>query len=372
LGSYGVHNRQAGEIQLKHPVDLDFRPGPNWTGTKPDIYYIILDAYGRADILEDIYEIDNTPFIESLEKRGFNIAKNSHTNYWKTGLSLTSSLNFHYLDELIEINPDLTTAQPLNTLFQDNQIQRFLRSLGYQSVAFETGYNFSENRTVDIYYRTGNPFSPFETMLLVNSMALFYFDQAAPVFHRLEIYKAFHDLKESTKIPGPKLVFAHLVIPHPPFVFDENGGPVSPMGSAEGTAYQGGREHYLQHYGPQLLYANKLVLEAVDEILANSKIPPIIIIQGDHGPGAYLDWSSVENTCLHERMGILNAYYLPGAEPVDIPDDITPVNSFRIVFNQYFDTHLAMEANRHYADNWERIYQFYDVTDRLDACPNLK
>ena len=50
----------------------------------------------------------------------------------------------------------------------------------------------------------------------------------------------------------------------------------------------------------------------------------MIIIQGDHG----LDTEA--------RMAILNAYYLPGDGAKMLYPTITPVNSFRVVFNAYF------------------------------------
>jgi hypothetical protein len=65
----------------------------------------------------------------------------------------------------------------------------------------------------------------------------------------------------------------------------------------------------------------------VDQLLATSKTPPIIVIQGDHG-GTY--WKRPD-----QRMKILNAYYLPGAGNVLYPS-ISPVNTFRIIFNTYF------------------------------------
>ncbi len=37
----------------------------------PDIYYIILDAYTRDDILAGAYGLNNRPFLQELEERGF-------------------------------------------------------------------------------------------------------------------------------------------------------------------------------------------------------------------------------------------------------------------------------------------------------------
>src|SRR6185436_13610353 len=38
---------------------------------KPDVYYIILDAYGRQDVLRDTLHYDNSPFLDALRERGF-------------------------------------------------------------------------------------------------------------------------------------------------------------------------------------------------------------------------------------------------------------------------------------------------------------
>ena len=45
--------------------------------TRPDIYYIILDAYGRADVLKDLYNYDNSQFVDWLNQKGFYVARES-------------------------------------------------------------------------------------------------------------------------------------------------------------------------------------------------------------------------------------------------------------------------------------------------------
>lgn len=41
---------------------------------RPDIYYIILDAYGRGDVLQQLYGHDNAAFLECLGQKGFYVA----------------------------------------------------------------------------------------------------------------------------------------------------------------------------------------------------------------------------------------------------------------------------------------------------------
>ena len=90
--------------------------------------------------------------------------------------------------------------------------------------------------------------------------------------------------------------------------------------------------------------------------------PPIIIIQGDHGTASQdqmeIDLSKVTNNQFHERMDILNAYYLPGKESNKLLyHDITTVNSFRIIFNNYFNAGYKILDDVSYFSQHESIFQ---------------
>ena len=102
----------------------------------------------------------------------------------------------------------------------------------------------------------------------------------------------------------------------------------------------------------------------IDAILKNSKTPPIIIIQADHGPGAYLDIQSVENSCLRERFSILNAYYFPNGVMKELSKDTSPVNTFPILFNSIFGTNLKIIENKEYFSTWSNPYKFIDVSEQ--------
>ena len=80
-----------------------------------------------------------------------------------------------------------------------------------------------------------------------------------------------------------------------------------------------------------------------------------------------LDWRSVENTNIEERMSILNAYYFPDQEYSHLYPDITPVNSFRIILDQYLGTNLGLlEDRRSYFSLMETPYDFVDVTSEVN------
>jgi hypothetical protein len=102
----------------------------------------------------------------------------------------------------------------------------------------------------------------------------------------------------------------------------------------------------------------------IDGILANSETPPIILLQADHGPAIQRHYFTLDELSVFERYSILNAYYLPGVNSGEIPPDITPVNSFRFVFNNCFNANYELLPNRQYFPTSMVLYQFQDVTNK--------
>ena len=106
---------------------------------------------------------------------------------------------------------------------------------------------------------------------------------------------------------------------------------------------------YIEGYRGEVLYLNKRVLEALHEILSVSAVPPIIIIQGDHG-----DDKSEAST----RMTILNAYYLPGVDQSKLYPTISPVNSFRLIFDEYFGGNYESLPDKSYLSSYHDPFNF--------------
>jgi hypothetical protein len=337
---------------------------------KPDIYYIILDGYGRSDVLESLYSFDNSGFINYLKERGFYIAENSYSNYNQTALSLASSLNFHYLSDLgIQTGINTESRIPLTGLIKENQIKSNLNELGYQFVSYSSGYNVTEIINTDVYIPSSRPINHFEATFLSNTLAVFWLDRQIPIWYRNQILETFDSLAEMPKnILGPKFIFAHVLVPHPPFIFGPKGEALPIKGFRDGNYYNGTREEYIKGYRGQVIYINHILETLIDKILTRSDIEPIIILQGDHGPGAYLNWDTFEQTCPKERMAILNAYYIPGQKTEDLYPSVSPVYSFRIVFNQIFGSDLSLEPDEAYFSLWDEPYELMVITDMVDEC----
>ena len=343
----------------------------------PDIYYIILDAYGRTDVLQSLYGVDNTAFIKTLESKGFYVAAQSHSNYIQSIFSIPSGLNFSYL----ESEPEGADAVKYFTnLTTNNQLMHALKQCGYRTIAFETGFSFTEDTQVDLYLSSGPPFNNFESLVLADSPLdwlpeAIYQKPAAHSYegHRERVLFTFEQLRSIPKMPGPKMVFAHIISPHPPFIFDAQGNPIQPDRSysiSDGDDYRGTWEEYRQGYARQVQFLDRMLEDTVDAILRKSSRPPVIIIQGDHGPGAFLDWSTPEQTCLWERSSIFNAYYLPGVDTSALTPDMTPVNSFRVVLNAYFNANLVLLPDKTYFTSHRLIRQIIDITNQYASKKN--
>jgi hypothetical protein len=303
----------------------------------PDVYYIILDGYSRDDILNELYNFDNTEFINNLKSLGFVIPDCAQSNYARTALSISSALHMDYIQNFSPLikQGDQSLDMPVyHDYIQHSPVRSHLAEFGYKMVAFETGYFWNEVTDADIYIiandnplekvKKGKDVSEFEVMYL-RTTAFRTVDELESKFtqnlvknirtpeekHHDQVVFALDQLEQVPLLPGKKFVYAHIVAPHAPFVF-------SPDGRFDSTgAVNPGYLHAIS-------YVNSRVIPIVKSIIEKSRVPPVIIIQGDHG------WDA------DHRMQILNAYYLPNGGSEKVYPTITPVNSFRTVFNQYF------------------------------------
>lgn len=348
---------------------------PSKTDSLPDIYYIILDGYGRSDILKSLYNYDNTEFLTWLEEQGFYIAERSHSNYSQTALSLASSFNFMYLDPVVEtIGEETSSRHPMRLMIHDNLLFQHLRDNGYNILAFSTCSTLTDLKDADIYITHGSQPSEFQNELLnTTPIPIFLnlpFLKSQYDYHRENILFTIQHLKDAAEIETPVFVFAHVMVPHPPFVFGASGEPIQPdrkFDLSDGTLLTTvmSREEYVKGYRNQLAYINSQIKISIQELLLGSDNPPIVILQGDHGPGSMLDYMSIENSNVLERMSILNAYYFPDQIYKDLYPEISPVNTFRVILNRYLKTDYAILEDRGYFSILGRPYSFQDVTISL-------
>jgi hypothetical protein len=296
-------------------------------------------------------------------------------------LSLSSSLNMNYIQSLKADGARIENRKDLISILENSRVRSVLAQNGYQTVSFRNDYKATMPNATIYYDDTGSgpaaPVTAFESILLDHTMVRVL--TVLPAFHktliempydthRHYILSTFARVQEIPSLNGDYFVYAHIIAPHPPFVFDQNGVALAhyePFKLADANHFikDHSRKAYITGYRQQMQYINTLVLEAVDAILATSKTPPIIIIQGDHGPGAYLHWGSLEKTLPGERFSILSAYYFPDQDYSQLYPSISPINSFRVLLNKYFGENYKILPDRHYYSPWGYPFDFTEVTD---------
>jgi hypothetical protein len=324
----------------------------------PDVYYFILDGYDRQDWLSQDIHVDNSDFITQLEGMGFVLPNCAQSNYQSTIYSMTATLNMNYIDTLgfsysklasmdaagytLALQPDLL----------HNQVMQQFRKMGYQIVTLKETYPFIDFANSDVVYDIEKDTNVLHNVASINFQKLFfsttwarvlvndieknpakysslptetvqYFDPEYGADNNIDDKVAQQNLYQLDKLesvatlPGKKFVYAHLMVTHVPFVFTATGEQRTDTTESKAA------------YGDEIQFVSTRILPIIKNILAQSKTPPIIIVQGDHGYGLNGDRRE-------DAFKILNAYYLPNGGAQKIYDSITPVNTFRLLLDTYF------------------------------------
>jgi hypothetical protein len=347
----------------------------SYGGSLPDIYYIILDSYGRSDVLKKIYAYDNSEFLRELEKLGFYVASESASNYSYTILSIASSMNYAYLQDLgLGLDPSQSVSDwySLAPLIKNSQIREDLSGIGYLMTAFETGYIPTRVDNADIFLSPDlqGPFaaisaiSPFETLLIETSALKVLVDVGTNATklispyarHRAMILFQLDSLKQIPRMQQPTFVFAHIMAPHKPYVFGPQGEPRTPaevftLGDQDAPGSSGtDRNGFID----QTVFIEDQIIDVITTILNDSDESPIIIIQGDHG-------LPIGDVSASDRMAILNAYYLPQSARSKLYPEISPVNTFRVVLTSIFNADLYLLDDKAYYSRYPNLFDMMPI-----------
>jgi hypothetical protein len=310
------------------------------TCPKPDFYVIICDEYAGNTELKDIFNFDNTAFLDQLGQRGFHVIPASTSNYNYTPYSIASILNMDYLDLRPKDNHTLLTDA-----YETTRTNKLLRFLQYHHYKF---YNYSLVDFKGEPAHTRETFLPVKTRLITSQTFISRMDKELR-YHLVTLFKSKQVLRENTystrqnnetliplllktageKTTQPKFVLTHLMLPHYPYYFDKEGHEFSFDQLTEGNQYN--QKNYIEY----LQYGNKKILSVIDHILKNSATPPVIVLMGDHGFRHF-------TTPVDPKYYFYNmvAVHLPNQQYAAFGDSLTNVNLFRAVLNSTFQQHL--------------------------------
>jgi hypothetical protein len=341
--------------------------------SKPDIYYINLDGYPRADILKKYYNYDNSPFLERLKSLGFNVIENSQSNYDDTRISIRSTLEMDYLDKFFSTRKEFFRDNKRKGLRYTN-VLRILYNSGYKTNAFETASHLTDLKNspyLNSYFQNISGYNQFDDMLLKTTPLgiILQFIPIAKYRHRERMLFILDSLLKFPKHEGPSFFYVNLVSPHFPIVFDVNGDWVHWPRSNKAmyalplpSSVKDKDKEFMtvkKYFCDQLTYLNNRILQNIESVLKNADKEFVIIIQSDHGErnlggimiptdhgekhlDGYFEYDRSVSFCN------LSAIYLPNGRQHEIPPDTSNVNTFRYVFNHVFNTRLPILPNRQY------------------------
>ena len=321
---------------------------------RPDVYFFLLDGYGRADQLERAVGFDNAAFLDALARRGFQVHGAATAAYPVTFLSLASTLSMDYPAEPGELE-DHTPF--FDAVGGDNEVVEAFGRLGYE-FAFATDYSSFEcgervDLCIDPQTEQVEGFGGEREVAIMGATPLATALPALGVHvSPLRGYLSPQDIvREVTRRRSgePLFAYAHLLTPHPPYRYlegcalreDLTGPEIDYWGEAAG---EGGEQ-----YRRAIECLNHDLLRAIGLIEAQDP-GAIIVIQGDHGPKFGIDFhrplSDWSREQLDTRFAIMNAQRLPARCAEESARAGLAVNTFRVVLGCIDGTRPRLLAPR--------------------------
>jgi hypothetical protein len=346
-----LHKHQrAQDIKINPVATLN----PNKGNKEPDIYFIIFDEMAGFDAMRDYWHYEGVnDFKNFLVSKGFFVAEKSTSGTYDTLQIMSERLNYQEYP---------VGAQYLDTYYDaiaNNRVMGFFKSIGYSTVVFneiklgypavpsinaDTSFEYSLSSISDTGLDTGMLFDDYGKLVADNTMlrafSSKYNQLLDPMFKRHEemVFFTADKIADLDEIPNPKFVYVHLLLPHNPFMFNEDG-------SLNQVINFYNWNYYLDNYK----FSEKLAEKMIEGILksSNASNPPIIIFQSDHGARNIVEENRGDVPLINYpeeyKYHIVNALYLPGYDIHELPQDLKPIHTFPIIMNFYFNTDIPLK-----------------------------
>ena len=325
---------------------------PGASAEKPNVYHIILDEYTDNEILTKKFGYNNEKFLEFLNNNGFYMHDKLFSTFGTTVKELNVILNMEYPKKIRWMSEDY---ESLN----NNKVMSIFSNQDYSVIETNSMMRWKNFSDVDtkLCYDTNFINSEFLDQVLGKSIIRYFLEKYQQDTRRDTVRCTFNVLNEITlKTDGPKYVFSHVYVPHPPFLFGPNGENVIPD-HREISGLQS-RENP-QGYVNQLIYATNEITVVIKNIVKNDP-NAIIIVQGDTGTLTGTDISKKTMKEIYQAHSILYAVRIPDVEDSDY---MIPVNTYRIIFNNYFNMNYDyLEYHSYLVDNDGNME---DITKKL-------
>ena len=336
----------------------------------PDIYFILLEGYARCDVLLKLYGHNDLPALEALQDLNMAVDGTAFANYPWELQSAISLLNMDYLDRLVPPDsPDDLDIARFHGLYHHNRFFQTLHDAGYEILAYSPGVQAIEpGPLVDRCLTPPRTASEFEVVLLQGTackraLELLSYARGRDTrswqlgFRRARVNYVFDTMgriaEESHE--RPRLVFAHVTVPDPPFIFERKGEPADPRI----------RRTLQERYLGQLHYTSTRVADTIQQITERATRPAVILLMSAQGPRIHTTENVTEPESLAEHFGVLLSTRYPDEAPGSgTPDSnsVSLVNTLRHTLNRVLGANLPLLEDRALLTPMETPLQAREVT----------
>ena len=324
---------------------------PGALAEQPNVYHIIMDEYTDNEILMKKFNHDNEEFLKFLDKNGFYIPNKSFSTFESTIDELNLILNMEYPKKRGWVSDNYPALY-------DNKVMSIFSAQNYSIIETNSMMRWKNFSDVDTKLCYGaNIYSEFLEQILRKSIIRYFLEQYHDNTRRDVIRCTFNELNEiASQSSGPTYVFSHIYVPHPPFIFGPNGENVIPdhrdiSGLQDWENPQG--------YINQLVYATNQVSIVIKNIVKNDP-NAIIIVQGDTGTLTGTDRTTTTMKDIYQTHSILYAVRIPDVNDFE---SMMPVNTYRIIFNNYFNMNYEYLEQHSYTSDQNNAW--IDITEKL-------
>jgi len=348
---YKVGTGELNSIDIgKNKTTRHLLSAPAKPAVAPDIFFVVFDEYASSRALATYLHYDNTALDSMLVRNHFFVAEHAQSNYNSTPHSLASTLNLNYLQADLEGAP----SDPEHILLAQYAYERsflphMLDSLGYQIINLglmdfignpSAGPSFFDrdmdavflNETMGyrIYWQIWWNFTERWTWLRKSPKKKARRQQEVIQRNLTNLNGLLAELK--TQDSRPKFVMTHAMLPHRPFYVN-----------SDGRARVIDNDYSLPEdslYLDQVKYTNTWIDQIAQAANHPFERPRVVIVAGDHGKRD--NELPIASRPRDKQFMNLAAYYFSDGRDSLLYPSVTPVNSFRIVLNNYFNASLPL------------------------------
>lgn len=342
-----VHNL----IDFRFTTYNEYKPDANLADTaKPDIYLLMFDAFGSSKSIQSQLGFNNTELDSFLTNHGFFVVSNAKSNYNWTIYSVSTMMNLEYLPHWISpvMNEPKVHFWGTESL-KNNSLYQILKSenyqiYNYQPLSFDNPdwpgpsfFGFFKEQ--HYYFKTlpGRLHRDLFWNFIKTDISLLKQKQLSAIIKRNKLQKQLLDtttalVKKSCSLAStPKFVYGHFMVTHDPYIFDSTGQLMT-----DKQALAKNKNNEVKNYFNQVKVANSIIKDIVQHIQKNNKKNTIIVVAGDHGfPNELLKKSGY-------AFETFSSFYFPDQDYRHLNDSIQPINTFRVILNQFFGSNYPI------------------------------